>query len=1346
MAKKGGRSPFAGQGGPFGGGAEERAGGDRDGAGVRGGRASAATEPERVPSIESEVTRMLDESKGTLRLVRDGLGDERVPCLSLERLKEAYQTGRGSVCSWRVTASPANGEANALIRVEQGRLGVLSSHEAYLVEFKETKPSLAPTGDPAQQLASIDEGEAEEEEFQLVYLWIGARAGVEACEAARAQGKRLLERGPSSTSRTPLLEVEQGCEPALFLALFSYMLPPLAAVVLQGRDETPELRVLELQESPCLNGSGIVIAVEGPCSASLLAQHGPLPGRSYICLVRPRRCEVGCAKDRGGVKLEGGGSVGTFDAAYYWHGVGEAPAVEEVGILLCQQVDRMFPSPPSDDCGKRRGGGRRRRRPGGVGLGGGMMRGFVADVKLGLPVPEGFWECLLPEGPTPYSVSASQDRRLLSQDLRPESRSRPVRVFGVCGGSKKARQSFVWEVTTGGMPSQMRLSPSLSYVVDAGASRVYVWHGIGSSRDDSRLACLVASAYAARVQGGASVEQADAGSEPIGLLDCFIGWNQALVEPPPILSPSPGRRPSELESNADLSSLETPTPTEGKDSAAVGSAAGKRALPDLERTSRCADGATGEGCEYPKNTVQTCGAGGHDESGAGNDDRRCAPSGDGGRENNERTGHNAGKSGRDEGKEERGPRGRQGNGRDGGGDKGGGGQGGDDDDGPGNNGNGTLDMGNEEIDEDEDGEEEAEERDAEEEMETFLRLSEVDFCEGIKLARSSTAARDSSISSPSGVGGGNENVRVISRQLSDFFRSPLALDSTPKRSSSSIWSLSDVQTGARLFDSLKSPGSDDDGALSENGSGNPLIPAFSHAVGSVGGTSYEMANSVLISCVGSPPPSASPAAGSAAGIPDSGAAAAIAAYSRDDTEHTQTAEIDELPAETSNVCEPAAVEVDDEPRESEQTEAVEEETKQSDNGRRDEPAGDGGGGESDEEWLTGGVVEPTPERWPNLNATSTSTQEADSKAERTAAAVGTHWAGLNEDGSWRTESARKAAGKAGEVEAECRRLAKIIADESWRSDAGEVDGAGRRGRRNARRDSVIRLQSGNVRNKLNAFQGGSGSNIGRVTADNRSSIGALHGRGLVSAWTKKCTVRASAATTAQAVLPSAPSESRKEYCLCRGEDPTSPSGEEGARLSPAYVNSTDEQSDEFVWKAGPAPCRLQGRPSLGLIRNGQVRIMTKALLLSCPEGGDEEAGESTRNCEEADVNRDGNSLDGSVEPPLPLRPPPSPPRAAEGTAPPLPERPSPGATPPRNGGARQQGGGTRTPPPTFSAGRTAAGGAVAAKVLDAIDSYESPSIGATGAWAKLRRRLKTEGEKLSGKDLSKTCGIVTGAR
>ncbi|CAN0256542.1 unnamed protein product, partial [Ectocarpus sp. 8 AP-2014] len=164
---------------------------------------------------------------------------------------------------------------------------------------------------------------------------------------------------------------------------------------------------------------------------------------------------------------------------------------------------------------------------------------FVADIKVGLPFPDGFWECVLPEG------SPSDSRRMLWQDLRPEHRSRAVRVFGVCAGSRKARQSFVWEVTTGGMPSQMTLSPSLSHVVDAGGSCVYVWHGNGSNRDGRSLAVRVARVYAARVEGGASVEQVDAGSEPVGLLNCFIGWNQALVEPPPRPPLSPGRTASQ---------------------------------------------------------------------------------------------------------------------------------------------------------------------------------------------------------------------------------------------------------------------------------------------------------------------------------------------------------------------------------------------------------------------------------------------------------------------------------------------------------------------------------------------------------------------------------------------------------------------------------------------------------------------------------------------------------------------------------------------------------------------------------------------------------------------------------
>lgn len=52
---------------------------------------------------------MLDESRGTLRLSRDALGDERVPSLSLERLRNAYRTGSGSLRSWTTWDSAATG-------------------------------------------------------------------------------------------------------------------------------------------------------------------------------------------------------------------------------------------------------------------------------------------------------------------------------------------------------------------------------------------------------------------------------------------------------------------------------------------------------------------------------------------------------------------------------------------------------------------------------------------------------------------------------------------------------------------------------------------------------------------------------------------------------------------------------------------------------------------------------------------------------------------------------------------------------------------------------------------------------------------------------------------------------------------------------------------------------------------------------------------------------------------------------------------------------------------------------------------------------------------------------------
>lgn len=98
---------------------------------------------------------------------------------------------------------------------------------------------------------------------------------------------------------------------------------------------------------------------------------------------------------------------------------------------------------------------------------------------------------------------------------------------------------------------------------------------------------------------------------------------------------------------------------------------------------------------------------------------------------------------------------------------------------------------------------------------------------------------------------------------------------------------------------------------------------------------------------------------------------------------------------------------------------------------------------------------------------------ASSKGGRGGALRSLGWAGLDEDGMWRSEVARQAAGQAGAMEANRRRLAKISRDESWRSDAAAVGdgeaataaGGGSKGTRDIRRDSTsfIRMQSGNVR-------------------------------------------------------------------------------------------------------------------------------------------------------------------------------------------------------------------------------------------------------------------------------------------
>ena len=90
------------------------------------------------------------------------------------------------------------------------------------------------------------------------------------------------------------------------------------------------------------------------------------------------------------------------------------------------------------------------------------------------------------------------------------------------------------------------------------------------------------------------------------------------------------------------------------------------------------------------------------------------------------------------------------------------------------------------------------------------------------------------------------------------------------------------------------------------------------------------------------------------------------------------------------------------------------------------------------------------------------------RAKEVKGAVTRPWVGLNEDGSWRSELERWAAGPAGAAEAERRRLAKISSDNSWRADGrkGKAEGEGlRAGVGHARREitSLTSLQKGNVR-------------------------------------------------------------------------------------------------------------------------------------------------------------------------------------------------------------------------------------------------------------------------------------------
>lgn len=99
--------------------------------------------------------------------------------------------------------------SGALLEVGQGRLGVLSSTDAFLFHFRmkpSTEDRIQIKSSPkdsglvtgrAVEMATLEEAEEleGEGEFHLVYLWLGREAGAEARAAARAQVRGRGMRG-----------------------------------------------------------------------------------------------------------------------------------------------------------------------------------------------------------------------------------------------------------------------------------------------------------------------------------------------------------------------------------------------------------------------------------------------------------------------------------------------------------------------------------------------------------------------------------------------------------------------------------------------------------------------------------------------------------------------------------------------------------------------------------------------------------------------------------------------------------------------------------------------------------------------------------------------------------------------------------------------------------------------------------------------------------------------------------------------------------------------------------------------------------------------------------------------
>lgn len=423
---------------------------------------------------------------------------------------------------------------------------------------------------------------------------------------------------------------------------------------------------------------------------------------------------------------------------------------------------------------------------------------------------------------------------------------------------------------------------------------------------------------------------------------------------------------------------------------------------------------------------------------------------------------------------------------------------------------GNGDEGNNQDEE----EEEEEEEDEDEESDTFLRLSGIEFCQGAGALlgavdaaaeappRTNSEVFDSTNSSGSSSGRGDR--RVLSRHLSDFFRSPLASqDSTPLRRFSSIKSLSDVQTGACLFDSRRSLGSDVSGA--RRGGAIGFSTNGKSGSGSVDGGVDVCTDSVGVGIFDdSPRDFVSPTDGTYASggylrprLASSNGAAREPAEGLpcpDSNEPIAMIDRRKKRSPSSPVEQPSRgqVEVASDTSSDEIEIAVTPlgTEKSVDCDSRNQGGSLGGG--SEEEWLShpsNASANGHRESWSSDSRSSTSRlheealltrcdgkevpgtdgreadfRQCDKVRQEDAMVKSRRWAGLNDDGSWRSEVARRAAGQAGAVEAERRRLAMIREDESWRSD-DRGEGCERRCALDVRRESMslTGLLKGNVR-------------------------------------------------------------------------------------------------------------------------------------------------------------------------------------------------------------------------------------------------------------------------------------------